>query len=319
MKMRDFVTNAFIAYFIGALWIFMFAIYIVEPLRITFITSFASPHHNISINSLFSNIFVVTQYMVLTLMLNYLKLQQWNKQLKTNQISAAKAQEIKNSISYINPDIIKYITGIPFQFIYLIILICYFTNIRITETYSYSIFSYLQIILALFFNETGDYWIHRIFHLNSLYKYHKQHHQYIEVIAGGVSRGSVFGKLLLVLPATLLNPCVYGMHISLFISFISWIQWHSILEHSGFDWLPFTLWNSLGWIDSEFYNQHEFHHNRNNGCFSGYSPGFWDYICQTDKKYIELKNKNKLSALPSITTTVKTYADLLTFLITIVE
>eukprot|EP01084_Bolivina_argentea_P088764 160261_1 len=178
---------------------------------------------------------------------------------------------------------------------------------------------YLNALSILVLFDAVTYWMHRLVHIKTFYKYHKQHHQYIEVIAGGVSRGSVFGKLLLVLPATLLNPCVYGMHISLFISFISWIQWHSILEHSGFDWLPFTLWNSLGWIDSEFYNQHEFHHNRNNGCFSGYSPGFWDYICQTDKKYIELKNKNKLSALPSITTTVKTYADLLTFLITIVE
>eukprot|EP01083_Nonionella_stella_P298725 1013897_1 len=68
-------------------------------------------------------------------------------------------------------------------------------------------YTYLSIVLALFGIDSGVYWNHVLLHkLQLLRKYHKEHHEYVEVIATSFEKGHTIDDLLItLLPATFMN------------------------------------------------------------------------------------------------------------------
>lgn len=133
-------------------------------------------------------------------------------------------------------------------------------------------------LFAWLFTDATFYWLHRLSHHRSVYKYvHKQHHEFKqpvglastyahpveEVFVNGVS---TFGWMLFVQP-----------HLLTFCVFVLTRYYEAVEGHCGYV-LPFSPWSLLR--DN---SQHDYHHSHNIGVY-GIFP-FWDWLCGTDKHY----------------------------------
>ena len=135
--------------------------------------------------------------------------------------------------------------------------------------------------------DTLLYWIHRSFHHPSLYRFHKQHHEYKSPIPISSEYYSIAEEVGTGFIPTLSGPLLLGrsMHMGVLLLWVAFRVCESADAHSGYD-LPFPLSVfSLPYIGRPA-DRHYFHHSVNVGNFGAFFC-FWDWLCGTDVKWRE--------------------------------
>ncbi len=132
-----------------------------------------------------------------------------------------------------------------------------------------------DFIVSIALNDTLFYWVHRILHHPSIYKYiHKQHHRYNHSIGIAAEFAHPVEDFLANLLPTLLGCLLMGSHLFTLMLWIAFRLWETIDVHSGysFKWSPWHLLPFQGGAD-----RHYFHHSHNQGCYGSFTI-FWDWI-----------------------------------------
>ena len=149
-----------------------------------------------------------------------------------------------------------------------------------------------QMLFFYIAGETAFYWSHVLMHQPWFYKtFHKKHHEFKGTIGIAGLYFTTFDYL--VNNITLgIGPNLLGVRCHMFTShmwtIVSVVD--GIMVHSGYDfpWLHFSL---LPFSSNS--NEHDFHHSQNAGNYASYLV-FWDYICGTNKNYLEFVAKKKV-------------------------
>lgn len=150
-----------------------------------------------------------------------------------------------------------------------------------------------DFLVSVAFNDTLFYWAHRMFHHPSIYQYfHKKHHRFNYSI--GIASGFVHPveDVVASLFPSLVGCLLMGSHVIIFWAWITIRLMETIDVHSGysFSFSPFHLLPFQGGAD-----RHDFHHHKNVGCYGSFTV-FWDWICGTDKAFLEFMKKKKEGA-----------------------
>eukprot|EP00743_Colponemidia_sp_Colp-15_P015758 GILK01019047.1.p1 GENE.GILK01019047.1~~GILK01019047.1.p1 ORF type:complete len:242 (-),score=5.21 GILK01019047.1:39-764(-) len=146
--------------------------------------------------------------------------------------------------------------------------------------------TFLFILGALFMNETGFYWTHRLLHeVPFLYRtIHKKHHKYI----GSISIAAEYAHPL----ETIFSSIVPLFFMTAFVPtspvvFPLWVMLR-LLEtyesHSGYCFDGSFLSQKFNMTYSGYTLFHDFHHVANKGNY-GQGGIFWDYLCDTDSLF----------------------------------
>ncbi len=143
-----------------------------------------------------------------------------------------------------------------------------------------------DFVVAYIVNDTLFYWAHRALHHPSIYKYiHKKHHMFHYTIGIAATYAHPVEDILANLIPTLGGCNLMSSHFVVFLAWVSWRLLETIEAHSGyaFPYSPFTCIPFPGETE-----RHDFHHSHNTGCYGGW---FWDWLCGTDKTYLEFKEQ----------------------------
>lgn len=136
------------------------------------------------------------------------------------------------------------------------------------------------------------YWVHRACHASpSLYKLHKQHHEFKATTVWASEYFGIVDFLLNVLPGVL-PALVLRVHLAVLMLFTALRMWQTVQSHSGYD-LPYDPFNRG--IFHGGARRHDFHHSHHNGCFADFLP-FWDWLCGTDAAYTTYWQKHRDAA-----------------------
>jgi len=146
-----------------------------------------------------------------------------------------------------------------------------------------------QIIVCAFLNDAGFYFTHRWLHSPSLYKIHKQHHEYHATIGFAAEYAHPFEQLLSNHLPFVIGPLLLGLHLWTWWIWLVWRLWKTYMAHSGYSFpslLPPPFWTDT---NVEF---HDFHHTHNKGNY-GVSP-LWDILLDTNKDFILYLDSKKI-------------------------
>ncbi|KAM3138345.1 hypothetical protein pb186bvf_009621 [Paramecium bursaria] len=148
-----------------------------------------------------------------------------------------------------------------------------------------------QIIFNGICEDILFYTTHRLLHTPSLYKFHKQHHEYNVTISISAEYSTELEYLLgNVIPA-MAGPTILGSRVHIITTW-TWIALRiakTLQAHSGYKF-PWDAVTQLPYItDSEY---HSFHHSYNQGNY-GSLYRIWDYIFNTNIEYNKLKKSGK--------------------------
>merc|ERR1712019_131388 len=144
---------------------------------------------------------------------------------------------------------------------------------------------YLFFAAAVFGNEFGFYWAHRISHHSLLYGFvHKQHH----IFKGTVSIAAEFAGPLEQVTANMLptiGGCLFlGSHNLILLVWIATRLYETYEGHSGFCF--YNTWlHKLGFTCADTCAYHDFHHTGNRGNFGG---PMMDWLFGTMDAWVEL-------------------------------
>lgn len=132
-------------------------------------------------------------------------------------------------------------------------------------------------------------------HIPSLYRFHKQHHNYTVTIsiAGEYTHPVEYicGNLIpFAVGPTILGP---NMHLMTLCVWIIIRVYKTLSTHSGYVF-PWEIFQYLPFVSqSEF---HSYHHSHNMGNYGGMLT-LWDKILHTSDNYITAKNINNYGML----------------------
>jgi len=156
-----------------------------------------------------------------------------------------------------------------------------------------------SVIFCMICEDTAFYFIHRLMHHPTLYKYvHKMHHEYKTTVSISAEYSHpleyAFGVMLpSAVGANILGP---RMHLFTLFSFVFMRTCEGIDAHCGYDfsWSPYRI---LPFSGGAFY--HDFHHTHNVGNYGDFFC-LWDTVLGTNldfHKYTEDRAKfEKLKA-----------------------
>lgn len=179
----------------------------------------------------------------------------------------------------------KFITG---RIKAVIFFLLYFQLIRTSEQWvvwkidtrqglESKILGVYKLFAGIFIGDTIQYFTHRLLHMPKLYKYHKQHHEYVNTVSLAAIWFS-FVDTIIVISIILIPPYLLYMD---HITFLQWIiitTCHGFYEHSGFD-LPIPILQLIPFMKYGS-KLHSLHHQKFNCNFSLYTP-IWDIIFNT--------------------------------------
>eukprot|EP01094_Clydonella_sp_ATCC50884_P018592 TRINITY_DN3462_c2_g1_i1.p1 TRINITY_DN3462_c2_g1~~TRINITY_DN3462_c2_g1_i1.p1 ORF type:complete len:321 (+),score=106.69 TRINITY_DN3462_c2_g1_i1:141-1103(+) len=163
----------------------------------------------------------------------------------------------------------------------------------------------LHLVVYAVMGDALNYWIHRMFHLPSLYRFHKQHHEYkspipvsseyfgaLEELGTGVVP-TIAGPLLMSLLAgpTSVHQLVVVLWVAVRVS-------ESADAHLGYD-LPWSVFR-LGRPG----DRHYYHHSHNVGNYGALFE-FWDRVCGTDSAYRQFHERRAQKIADAVLLTKK--------------
>jgi sterol desaturase/sphingolipid hydroxylase (fatty acid hydroxylase superfamily) len=146
--------------------------------------------------------------------------------------------------------------------------------------------------VSIALNDTLFYWAHRMLHHASIYQYiHKKHHRFNMSIGIASAFAHPVEDVLANLIPTLVGCMIMGSHVVVLWAWLTLRLMETIDAHSGysFSFSPFHLLPFQGGAD-----RHDFHHSKNVGCYGSFTI-FWDWLCGTDKAFLDFQRK-KLEA-----------------------
>ena len=155
------------------------------------------------------------------------------------------------------------------------------------------------VFFCMICEDTAFYFIHRIMHHSSIYKYvHKMHHEYSTTTSIAAEYSHPLEYAFGVILPSAVGPAILGPQMHTFTVF-AWVLLRTsegLDGHCGYDfsWSPFRL---LPFSGSSFY--HDFHHTHNVGNYGSFFC-LWDTVLGTNRdfqKYNEDRaNYEKLKA-----------------------
>ena len=173
----------------------------------------------------------------------------------------------------------------------------------------------LQVVLFMIFEDTWQYWFHRLLHHPVLYKrIHKLHHEFTAPFGIAAEYAHPLETLILGM-GTIGGPLAYviltnDLHI---VSVFVWLVvrlWQTIDSHSGYDF-PWSLHRWFPWwAGADFHDHHHMVFLGNYGSFFR----FWDWVAGTDVRYRNYKQsqlqKKSASAVADVSSDAeKTYVE----------
>eukprot|EP00049_Salpingoeca_infusionum_P003002 m.62187 g.62187 ORF g.62187 m.62187 type:complete len:293 (-) comp11899_c0_seq1:288-1166(-) len=140
----------------------------------------------------------------------------------------------------------------------------------------------IHVLVAMFVDDTGFYWNHRLLHHPRLYKHvHKMHHEFKNVAWFTAAYAHPIEFFMSSIPSSV-GPLITGAPLSAILFWQFFRLWEAIDEHSGYI-MPWSPWNLLPSIQDGS-DRHDFHHSHNKGNYGSLFT-FWDWICGTDTAY----------------------------------
>lgn len=156
----------------------------------------------------------------------------------------------------------------------------------------------LDYILMNFIFSTSLYFLHRLLHHPSLYKYyHKKHHTFKATIGFASLYAhpveSLISSFHFIIAIILIRPHYYMYLLFLFSVTVEFVD-----SHCGY----YVPWSFLyPWSDIYPWGAgvriHDYHHSHNIGCYGGGVFGLWDRLLGTDKEFqlFEQKRLGKIA------------------------
>ena len=145
-----------------------------------------------------------------------------------------------------------------------------------------------DFVVFIAVNDTLFYWGHRALHHKSIYKYVHKHHHRFKVNIGICSEfAHPIEDVLANMIPSLLGAFIMRSHPLTVWVWLAVRLWETIDAHSGysFKFSPFHVFSWQGGAE-----RHDFHHSHNVGCYGSFTI-FWDWLCATDKAFLEFKEK----------------------------
>jgi sterol desaturase/sphingolipid hydroxylase (fatty acid hydroxylase superfamily) len=150
-----------------------------------------------------------------------------------------------------------------------------------------------DFLVSIALNDTLFYWAHRALHHPSIYQYiHKKHHRFNMSIGIASAFAHPVEDVLANLIPTLIGCLLMGSHVIVLWTWLYIRLMETIDAHSGysFSFSPFHLLPFQGGAD-----RHDFHHSKNVGCYGSFTI-FWDWICGTDKAFLDFQRRKAEAA-----------------------
>eukprot|EP00055_Hartaetosiga_balthica_P015450 m.91262 g.91262 ORF g.91262 m.91262 type:complete len:278 (+) comp8867_c0_seq1:110-943(+) len=149
-------------------------------------------------------------------------------------------------------------------------------------SFSFGTIAY-HCVVAMLIEDFLFYWLHRILHHRSIYKYiHKMHHQFASSVGVSVLWAHPIEITLAFVVPSVAGPILLGTPFSILLFWMTLRVWETVDAHSGytFKWSPWELFQS--WQGGA--ERHDFHHSRNVGSFGSFTK-LWDWVHGTDKQF----------------------------------
>jgi len=140
-----------------------------------------------------------------------------------------------------------------------------------------------QIPFFMMMEDSLFYWLHRLLHHRSIYKYiHKQHHEFKVTIGISAEYANPVESILSNFVPFVSGPFLLHTHYVFFLAWLAFRLSESIDAHSGyrFPWSPFQLLDRMQGGPE----RHDFHHSNNQGSYGSFFT-FWDWVMGTDAPY----------------------------------
>ena len=139
--------------------------------------------------------------------------------------------------------------------------------------------------LAVFVNDVGFYWSHRLVHAKPLYfRIHKQHHTYTGTIGFAAEYASPPEQIVSNQLPTVGGCLFFGAHPLVFLIWVGCRLQQTYEAHSGYCFYGSYL-HKIGLTNSESSAYHDYHHSGNRGNFGA----LWlDWLCGTMDAWLEL-------------------------------
>jgi methylsterol monooxygenase len=145
-----------------------------------------------------------------------------------------------------------------------------------------------DVLLSFLFTDTSFYWAHRALHHPLLYKrFHKKHHEWKKSAGINTEYAHPLEHMSNVL-TTIGGSFLLGSHILVMWAYLAFRLVETVDAHSGFE-LPASPFTNEWMCGSRM---HDFHHSKNVGCYGTYTI-FWDWLCGTDKAFLEHQRKRE--------------------------
>lgn len=136
-------------------------------------------------------------------------------------------------------------------------------------------YAYLQANLSLIVGDFFFYVAHRILHSSVFYKYHKEHHSYINLTVHSRLESSIVDYLAETICYGISGILLFKMHVLTYILLLFTGMCIDILDHSGyiFPVSPFHIYLPLNELlfGKCIHKHHEIHHNRTRGNYASIS------------------------------------------------
>eukprot|EP00123_Amoebidium_parasiticum_P012880 comp21631_c0_seq1/m.30370 comp21631_c0_seq1/g.30370 ORF comp21631_c0_seq1/g.30370 comp21631_c0_seq1/m.30370 type:complete len:343 (-) comp21631_c0_seq1:229-1257(-) len=154
-----------------------------------------------------------------------------------------------------------------------------------------------QVIAFFLIEDFYFYWIHRLLHHRSIYKYvHKVHHEHTHPFGISAEYAHPIETVFLGI-GTILGPLFFARHLLTLWVWLVFRLYETIEDHSGYD-LPFNPTNLIPFWGGPVHHDH--HHKTFDGNYASVFS-FWDWLFGTDIQFQEHQKKlapdHKLSPL----------------------
>ena len=139
--------------------------------------------------------------------------------------------------------------------------------------------------LAVFVNDVGFYWSHRLVHAKPLYaRIHKQHHTYTGTIGFAAEYASPPEQIISNQLPTVGGCMFFGAHPLVFLIWLACRLQQTYEAHSGYCFYGSWM-HKIGFTNSEAAAYHDYHHSGNRGNFGA----VWlDWMCGTMDAWLQL-------------------------------
>ncbi|AYV86216.1 MAG: hypothetical protein Solumvirus2_23 [Solumvirus sp.] len=140
-----------------------------------------------------------------------------------------------------------------------------FESVSPTPTAPSRLTSIIQVLVSLLIADFHNYWVHRLFHSTSLYKYHKKHHQFVDPVPMAVNWLSELEIITITMPILFVPIFLFKMHPITILLWTTVTVTRGYYEHCHYD-LPFDPFQLI-----PFNNNVKLHddHHRFGGGLSG--------------------------------------------------